>query len=533
MKTKIVTLLYVLSLSSTLIFNVSIIAQETGAYARNPIIWADVPDPSVVRVGDTYYMSSTTMHVNPGVPIMRSRDLVTWEIVNYAYDILDDNDLHALRNGQDAYGRGSWASSIRYHNGSYYVVTFSYSSQRTHIYQTGNIENGPWTASTIDRVFHDPSLLFDDDGSVYLVYGINDIRIIEITSDVTSVKPGGLDRIIIPDSRRITGATEFHVPAEGAHVHKIDGKYYVFLITWPRDDMRTQVVYRSDNLTGPYEGRIVLRDSGIAQGGLIDTPEGNWYAMLFQDHGAVGRIPFLIPVTWRDGWPILGEEGKAPRVLDIPAGASGPGGVAGIVASDEFDRGFHDEPALPLVWQWNHTPDDRYWSQTDRPGYLRIVNGRIDADFVSTQNTLTQRTFGPECSGYVAIETGNMKDGDYAGLGALQSNYGFVGVNVSGTSKYIVMVKGSPGSVTETERIPVDQDRVYLRIEMDYRDLTDEAYFYYSLDGEDWNAIGDTLHMLYTLDHFMGYRFALFNFATKTTGGFVDFDYFRVTGAIE
>jgi beta-xylosidase len=502
--------------------------QEEVEYARNPIIWADVPDPSVVRVGDTYYMTSTTMHVNPGVPIMRSNDLVTWEMAGYAYDILSDNDRHALRNGQDAYGRGSWASSIRYHNDSYYVVTFAYSTERTHIFRTENIENGQWTEYTLDSVYHDPSLWFDDDGSAYLIYGVNDIRIIELTPDASAVKPGGLDQIIIPDSRSITGATDFHVPAEGAHIHKIDGMYYIFLITWPRGDMRTQVVYRSENLTGPYEGKIVLKDSGVAQGGLVDTPEGDWYAMPFQDYGALGRIPFLIPVTWEDGWPIFGEDLTAPRVLDIPLGAGGPSGVAGIIASDEFNQGLGNNPRLPLVWQWNHNPDDRYWSLTDRPGYFRIVNGRIDAEFVDTQNTLTQRTYGPECSGSVAIETGGMKDGDYAGLGALQSNYGFVGVTVSGDSKYIVMVNGSPDSVTEIERIPIDQERVYLRIDFNYHDMTDEAYFYYSLDGEDWNAIGETLNMQYTLDHFMGYRFALFNFATKTPGGYADFDYFRV-----
>jgi beta-xylosidase len=500
--------------------------KETVEYARNPIIWADVPDPSVLRVGDTYYMSSTTMHLNPGVPIMKSKDLVNWEIVNYAYNILADRDNLALRNGRDAYGRGSWASSLRYRDGLYYAVTFSYSTGQTHIYKTDDIENGSWTESVLHGVYHDPSLWFDDDG-VYLIYGINDIKIIELTSDAAAVKPGGLDQIIIPDSRLITGASEFHVPAEGAHIHKINNMYYIFLITWPRDDMRTQVVYRSENLAGPYEGKIVLRDSGIAQGGLIDTPEGAWYAMLFQDHGAVGRIPFLIPVTWQDDWPVLGVGGKVPRVLDIPAG---DGSLDGIVASDDFEWATDDDVSLPLIWQWNHNPDDRFWSMSDRPGYFRIVNGRIDTGFVTTQNTLTQRTFGPACSGVVAMELSNMKDGDYAGLGALSEGYGFVGVKKTGMSTAIVMVNGSSGTAEEVESIPLARERVYLRIDIDYRDMTDEAYFFYSLDYEEWNRIGNTLHMTYTLGHFMGYRYALFNFATKTTGGFVDFDFFRIDG---
>jgi beta-xylosidase len=523
-------LFYVLSLSSSPIPGKANFAWETSGNAQNPIIWADVPDPSVLRVGDTYYMSSTTMHVNPGVPIMRSKDLVNWEIVNYAYVILADNDKLALRNGQNAYGEGSWASSLRYHDGTYYVVTFSYSTQRTHIYQTDDIENGPWTELTLDRVYHDPSLWFDDDGNVYLVYGINDIRIIELTTDVTAVKPGGLDQIIIPNARRITSASDFHVPAEGSQIYKVNGMYYVFLITWPRDDMRTQVVYRSDSLTGPYEGRIVLKDSGIAQGGLIDTPEGYRYAMLFQDHGAVGRIPFLVPVTWEDGWPVLGINSRVPQELNIPAGA---GGLAGIIASDEFNLKSDNDPFLSLVWQWNHNPVNDYWSLTERPGYLRIINDRIDWSMLETRNTLTQRTFGPECSAVIAMETSNMKDGDYAGFGAFQKNYGFVGVRMAGTSKSIVMVNGSSEPPVEVESIPISQERVYLRIDMDYKNMADEAYFYYSLDGVAWKRIGDVLQMSYTLPHFMGYRFALFNYATRTTGGFVDFDYFRIGGSFD
>ncbi len=137
-----VVLTFVLGLFLSLGSSMIIYAQETDENARNPIIWADVSDPSVIRVGDAYYMSSTTMHMNPGVPIMKSSDLVDWKTVNYAYDILANNDAMNLRNGQDAYGRGSWASSLRYHDDTFYVVTFSYTTGKTHIYQTDDIENG-------------------------------------------------------------------------------------------------------------------------------------------------------------------------------------------------------------------------------------------------------------------------------------------------------------------------------------------------------------------------------------------------------
>ena len=500
--------------------------QPAQAQAENPLIWADVPDPSVVRVGDVYYMSSTTMHVNPGVPIMRSTDLVNWEIVGYPYDVLADNDALALRNGQDAYGDGTWASSIRYRDGVYYVVTFSYSTNRTHIYQTTNVETGPWSAYTLPNVYHDPALFFEDDGSAYLVYGVDDIRIVELTPDVTAVKPGGLNQVIIPRASQIAG-TEFIVPAEGSHLHKVEGRYYVFLISWPRGGMRTQLVYRADSLTGTYEGRIVLQDSGIAQGGLVDTPDGDWYALLFQDSGAVGRIPWLMPVRWEDGWPVLGTNGRAPRELDLPPGT---GLLPGIVTSDEFDdyaAASGEAPELHLAWQWNHNPLDAYWSVTDRPDHLRLTTDRVDASLVATRNTLTQRTYGPQSTAHVAMDLSGMKNGDVAGLGALQANYGFVGVRRTEGASYVVMMDGSQNPPVEAAAVPFDAERIYLRIDANFRNRTDRATFLYSLDGENWETIGSSLRMSYTLPHFMGYRFALFNFATEEAGGFVDFDYFR------
>lgn len=523
---------------------------------RSPLIWADIPDPSVIRVDGahgrpTYYMSSTTMHLAPGVPIMKSRDLVHWEIVNYVYDQLAGNDKLALRNGENAYGQGSWASSLRYTNGCYYLVTFSYTTGKTHIYKTVDPEKGRWTRITLDKVYHDPSLLVDDDGRVYLVYGSGDIGVVELTAEVNAVKEGGVNQVIIPEAGRIAG-TSFYVPAEGAHIHKINGKYYIFLITWPREScgglraMRTQLVYRADRITGPYEGRVILREAGIAQGGLVDTPEGDWYAILFQDHGAVGRIPYLLPVSWEDGWPVVSTALATPLstvmatadpmgtkgLPDLPALVRAGGLQPGIVASDEFDR-----EELKLVWQWNHNPENKYWSLRDRPGYLRLINGRVATGLLDTVNTLTQRTFGPECSATIAMETGKMKEGDLAGLGVLQKKYGFVGVACAraegaGSSKFIIMVDGGCDPPEERARIPLTQERVYLRVDIDYKNRADKAYFFASLDGEEWQAVGEPLQMSYTIPHFMGYRFALFNYATREPGGFVDFDYFKIEACL-
>ncbi|MDE3248756.1 MAG: family 43 glycosylhydrolase, partial [Bacteroidota bacterium] len=382
--------------------------------ATNPIIFADVPDMSIIRVGNTYYMSSTTMHMSPGVPIMKSNDLINWRIVNYAYDTLANMNELNLTNGKSTYGRGSWASSLRYHNGRYYVTTFAQTTGKTYIFSTTDIEKGAWTRVSFKPSYHDHSLFFDDDGRVYLLYGNGKLSVLELNNDCSGVKEGGLSQVVIENA---SAPSEMEgkkggLGAEGSQVYKINGKYYLFNITWPPGGMRTVVVHRADKITGPWEGRIALQDRGIAQGGLIDDPNGNWYAYLFRDYGAVGRIPYLVPVKWEDGWPVLGIDGKVPDTLDLPANR---GLLPGIAASDEFDRHKTDR-SLPLVWQWNHNPDNRLWSVTARKGFLRLTTARIDTGFLLARNTLTQRTVGPACDGIISMDVSGMKDGDFAGL---------------------------------------------------------------------------------------------------------------------
>ena len=512
----------------TLIYSISLnLFAKDEEKAHNPIIWSDVPDVAIIRVGDSYYMSSTTMHMSPGLPIMKSKDLANWEMLHYVYDTLVDNDKMNLNNNENCYGAGSWASSIRYHNNTYYVSTFSATSGKTHVYSTKDIEKGEWKEASFKPVLHDHSLFFDDDERVYMVYGAGDIRIIELTTDASAIKPGGVNQIIIPNATAVAGG-KAGLSAEGTQLMKVNGKYYIFNITWPQNEMRTELVHRANNIMGPYEGRVFLKDRGIAQGSIIDTPTGDWYAYMFRDYGAVGRIPHLMKVEWEDGWPVVANNGKVPEYLDIPLKRNN---LSTIIASDEFKRK-KGEPKLPLTWQWNHNPDNRFWSIDARKGYLRLTTGRIDSEVINAKNTLTQRTFGPESSATTSINVSNMKDGDYAGLIALQKQYGFVGVKMEGGKKSIIMVSAQSENPKELENIPINKKNVYLKIDCDYKERNDKAYFYYSLNGKTWNRIGEALQMRYTLPHFMGYRFGLFNFATKTTGGFVDFDYFRINDKI-
>ena len=495
---------------------------ETWSVAHNPLIWADVPDPSVIRVGDTYYMSSTTMHMNPGLPIMKSRDLVNWTLASYAYETLADTDALSLSHGEEAYGEGSWASSLRYHNGRYYVSTFSNTTQKTYIFSTEDIDNGPWHRAEIDGLYHDASLVFDR-GRAFLIYGNNDIDLIELTPEADAIKPGGLNTTLIEKASKIAGE-EFWVPSEGAQVRKINDYYYINLISWPANGQRTQLVYRAKTLFGPYEGRVVLADQGVAQGGLIDTPDGEWYALLFGDRGAVGRIPYLVPVHWENNWPVFGVNGRVPETLPIRVQSQT---LNNIVSSDEFD--YQQGEPLHLAWQWNHNPVAEGWSVTRRPGFLTLTSVRRDDSFVATRNTLTQRTFGPTSSAETRLMTGGMRSGDYAGLGLLQADYAFVGVEQQGDTRAVVMAKGDPEQWEVVERVPLNRRQVYLKIEADFRDQNDQAVFSYSLDGENWRPIGEPLAMEYTLTHFMGARFGLFQFGTQQSGGRADFDYYRLS----
>src|SRR5690349_14841268 len=229
--------------------------------ATNPIIYADVPDISMVRVGDSYYMSSTTMHMNPGVPIMKSNDLVNWKLVNYAYDTLANVDALNLDNGKSTYGRGSWASCIRFHKGTYYVTTFAQTTGKTYIYSTKDIEKGPWKVSSFKPSYHDHTLFFDDDGRVYLIYGAGKLRLVELNADASGVKPGTEEQVVIENASAPAG-TNIMLNAEGSQLFKVKGKYYLFNIVWPRNGMRTVLIHRADKITGPWEGRVALQDLG-------------------------------------------------------------------------------------------------------------------------------------------------------------------------------------------------------------------------------------------------------------------------------
>lgn len=542
------SVLYLLTFSVLYATSITTPAQE---YATNPNIWADVPDMALLRVDDYYYMSSTTMHMAPGVPIMRSKNLVDWDIVGYANHVLEDVDELALRNGKNAYGAGTWASSLRYRDGVFYLAVFSGTTSKTYIYTTRDV-TGKWEVKSFRPMCHDCSLFLDDDGKAYLLYGVGNLRLTELNEDLSGFKEGGLDKIVIRDAGKVAGG-RIGLSAEGSQMFKRNGKYYVCNISWPQGDMRTEILFRSDKIDGPYEGRVIFKDRGIAQGTLVEKTDGNWVAYLFQDSGAVGRIPYLIPVKWENDWPILGINGKAPQTLPIIREGKPLGNI---VTSDEFDRATellerldtklkkeidYERDAFPLAWQWNHAPDSRYWSLSKRPGWLRLTASRTDSALQQARNMLTQRTFGPTSSASTALDFSGLNEGDFAGITSFQRFYGFVGVTKRNGKYYVVQAETDPADnpqhdgIKENELIelPDDSSIVFLRIDCNFIDRKDDAFFYWSADGITWNAIGSKLHMRYTIPYFIGYRFGLFHYATQAPGGKADFDYYRISKSID
>ena len=266
------------------------------------IICSDFPDLDVIRVDDVYYMVSTTMHFMPGCVILRSYNLKDWEFCSYVYDELEKTEKQNLADNHGIYGKGMWAASLRYDNGTFYIAFVANDTHKTYLYRSESIE-GPWKTTEIQGFFHDLSLLFDYDENgkrhVFLVHGNCDLRLTELEDDFSAPKKGGIDKIIIQDDRE-----KVDLGYEGSHFYKINGKYYIFCIHKEKNQMRSEACFYSDKIEGPYTGGQVLCadyddwNSGAAQGGVVQAVDGSWYSILFQDHGALGRIPILIPVDF-------------------------------------------------------------------------------------------------------------------------------------------------------------------------------------------------------------------------------------------
>ena len=485
----------------------------------NPLTRLDYPDPDVIRVDDTYYMVSTTMHFMPGCEILRSYDLVNWEHATYVYDRLDSTPAQTLSGDENIYGKGMWAASIRYHKGTFYIVFVANDTHKTYLYTSRDI-NGPWKKSNIEGFYHDCSILFDDDDRVYIVSGNRNIYLVELEADLSGPKKDGINKLIVSDKDNPM------LGYEGAHFYKINGKYYIFFIhSLPDRWRRVEACFMAEKIDGEYVGGDIFDDDrgycgqGVAQGGIVDTPDGKWYAVLFQDSGAVGRLPILVPITWEQDRPVFGVAGKVPDKIEInstrPDYKYKP-----LVESDDF------KCDLKSCWQFNHEPDEESMLHDKESGEWTVINNKICKEPVQARNTLTQRMRFPQCTASVTIDATKLNDGDYAGLMVLQGCYSYIAVTKRDNDYYIEFLS-KEGEAVEPVIVPCELiHKIRFRITADFENMKDEAAFYYSLgDEEKWIEYA-VAKMYFRMDHFTGSRFGLCSYATEQLGGRASFSEF-------
>ena len=529
----------------------------------NPVIYSDFPDIDIVRVEDTYYMVTTTMYFMPGGDLLRSYDLMHWEFVTHIYDSLEDNNAHHLINGENIYSQGMWAPSFRYHKGTFYLVFSANDSKKTYLF-TSTTPEGPWKRSNINGFFHDSSLFFDDDDRVYLIHGNRTIRLTELNADLSGPKADGLDRILAVDS------DDFMLGYEGSHMYKMNGLYYLFNIHWPKENSkrRAEVCQICDSLEGDFVCHTIIDDDmgffncGIAQGGIVDTPEGDWYVFMFRDSGAVGRCPVVLPMHFENNIPVVGiplnevteDERKdhlsdpyrcnlyLPRSLKIQS-TRPDYTYAPLNGNDDFSYMPEKDGSIKLkpFWQFNHLPDYHTISFIERKNAYRIHTDVLAPSFLLAKNTLTQRMMAPKSAAIVTLDASNINNGDYAAFCALQGTYGLVAVTKRNGQYFIVMqgyvqsfengrpVKDFAKVPEEYACIALPSPVVHLRIDVDFTDQTDKANFSYATEDtpDKFLPIGITHQLYFRLDHFTGCRFALGYFSTQKAGGYADFMNFR------
>ena len=483
-----------------------------GTYS-NPPLYADYPDPDIIRVGEDFYFASTTFVNAPGLTILHSKDLVNWDIASHVMPRLTGNPKYDLADGGD-YRHGVYAPSLRYRNGRFYIAVTPV-GRPTRIYSATDVR-GPWTMRELDREAFDPALFFDDDGQAYMATSIGSdgtITLLTLNADLTAV----------------THAQKIHYikGAEGSKLIKREGWYYIFNSIPRRLGM---TVSRARSLTGPWETRDQIDDTtGGHQGALVDLPGGGWYGFVMRDSGAIGRVTNISPVFWRDDWPVWGTPEAPGRVPERAAKPILGKPFVEPPSSDDFGA-----PVLGRQWQWNHNPDDSRWSLTERPGHLRLKATRA-ADFWAARNTLVQKGQGPRGRGVVKLDVRHLKAGDNCGFGTFGK-----------FSSQLVVTRTSAGRgelrarlIESTQAGPVTQARgearaiplndVWLSVDMDF--TTDKAALAYSLDGKTWTDMPGTFPLAYDwrTGTFQGEQFGLFCYNPGDGGGRIDVDSFTLS----
>jgi beta-xylosidase len=507
---------------------------------KNPVLHADYSDPDAIRVGDTYYMTSSSFNSTPGLPLLASPDMVNWELVGHALPNLAPAERYAVAR----HGDGVWAPCLRYHDGKFWIF---YPDPDVGIFVvTAEKFAGPWSAPKLllaGRGIIDPTPLWDDDGKAYLLHGWarsragfnNRLTLRRMAPDASAL----LDKEgqVIIDGDRIAG----YKTLEGPKFYKANGYYYVFAPAGGVEE-GWQAVFRARAINGPYEVRKVMEQGGSPvngphQGAWVRARDGNDWFLHFQDKKAYGRVVHLQPMRWIDGWPVIGEAAPGTQVGNPVATHAKP--VAGFApkspaTSDEFDA-----PTLGLQWQWNANSDPRWYSLTARPGMLRLhtqAAPEADGYVRAAPSILSQKLPAPIFVVDTRIELNGALDGDRAGLILNAMQYAWLGLRKSGAATQLVYSTCTPAVMRCKEDATVvlgsAPSMLYLRMSMNMS-MSDGALasFSYSTDNVNFVAAGRPFAV--SKGSWVGAQVGLFSVGSGkppgATSSSLDIDYFRVS----
>lgn len=468
-----------------------------GTY-KNPIIHADYSDPDVIRVGTDYWMTASSFNAVPGLPVLHSKDLVNWRIVNHVFREQSPADVFS----KPQHGGGVWAPAIRYHNGEFYIY---YGDPDFGVYMTKTRDpRGPWSRPMLIKEakgWIDPCPLWDADGNAYLVHafagsraGIKSILVVnKMSSDGTRLLDDG---VIVFDGH------DADPTVEGPKFYKRDGYYYILA---PAGGVATgwQLALRSSNIYGPYEKRVVLAQgksaiNGPHQGALVDTIMGQSWFVHFQDKGAYGRVVHLQPVVWKSGFPVIGADADGDGIGEPVATFKKPnvGGSSPIATPQDSDE-FNDA-SLGLQWQWHANPDARWAFPFPEKGVLRMLSVEREASFNKlwdAPNLLLQKFPAEEFVATAKVTLNHRLDTEMFGLIVMGANYSFIGVRGSGNamavfrSTAIDADKGMYGDLSPVGPIPPGPNApIYLRVKVAKGAV---CTFSYSVDGKQFASIGE------------------------------------------
>jgi beta-xylosidase len=502
-----------------------------GTY-KNPIIHADYSDPDVVRVGEDFYLVSSSFNCAPGLPILHSKDLVNWTLIGHVYAQQPPVDVFS----KPQHGNGAWAPAIRYHQGEFYVY---YPDPDHGIYMVkAKNPAGPWSAPLLIKEVKgwiDPCPLWDDDGQAYLVNALAASRSgIKSILVVNRMSPDGTK--LLDDGVLVFDGHDKHPTVEGPKFYKRNGYYYIFA---PAGGVATgwQLVLRSKNVHGPYEERVVLAQgktaiNGPHQGGWVETPTGESWFIHFQDKGAYGRVVHLQPMKWINDWPMMGVDSDGDGVGEPVLSYKKPnvGKTYSPVTpadSDEFNG-----TKLGLQWQWHANPKPNWMFPAGPLGFLRMFNVPLPDDFKNfwdVPNLLLQKFPAPEFTATTKVTFTPRTDDEKTGLIVMGLDYAYLAVKKKPDGLYVsqTICKNADQRTEEKESagILVKEQTLYLRVKVSENAV---CRFSVSADGSNFSPVGESFTA--RAGRWIGAKVGLFAVRTGRTRetGYADFDWFRV-----